>query len=65
MDNGNVPQEPALTEAEKADTQGFLKEILQILPLVGLRAFESRSRATPKATSAETLRLSQTILPTW
>lgn len=40
LDNGNAPQEPALSEAEKADTQGFLKEILQILPLVGLRAFE-------------------------
>ena len=32
LDNGNVPQEPVLTEAEKADTQGFLKEILQISP---------------------------------
>ena len=39
-DNGNVPQEPGLSESEKADTRGFLKEILQILPLVGLRAFE-------------------------
>ena len=47
LDNGNAPQEPALTEAEKADTQGFLKEILQILPLVGLRAFEF-----PKAVAA-------------
>ncbi len=46
-DNGNVPQEPALSEAEKADTQGFLKEILQILPLVGLRVFEF-----PKAVAA-------------
>lgn len=35
-----APLEPTLTEAEKADTLGFLKEILQILPLVGLRAFE-------------------------
>jgi hypothetical protein len=26
LDNGNIPQEPALTEAEKADTQGFLGE---------------------------------------
>ena len=40
LDNGNAPREPALTEAEKADTQGFMKEILQILPLVGLREFE-------------------------
>jgi len=51
LDNGNVPQEPALTEAEKADTGGFLKEILQILPLVGLRAFEfPKAVATPLAT---------------
>ena len=40
LDNGNAPREPALSEAERADTQGFLKEIIQILPLVGLRAFE-------------------------
>jgi len=40
LDNGNEPQEPSLSEAEKADTQGFLTEILQILPLVGLRVFE-------------------------
>jgi hypothetical protein len=52
LDNGNAPQEPALTEAEKADTKGFLKEILQILPLVGLRAFEiPKPVATPKASS--------------
>lgn len=51
LDNGNEPQEPALTEAEKADTHGFLKEVLQILPLVGLRAFEfPRAVATPLAT---------------
>jgi len=49
LDNGNAPQEPGLTEAEKADTQAFLKEILQILPLVGLRAFEfPKAVATPK-----------------
>ncbi|HEY8596501.1 MAG TPA: GIY-YIG nuclease family protein [Devosiaceae bacterium] len=50
LDNGNNPQEPALSEAEKADLQGFLKEILQILPLVGLRAFEyPKAVATPDA----------------
>lgn len=54
LDNGNAPQEPALTEAEKADTQGFLKEILQILPLVSLRAFEvPKPVAVPSATSAD------------
>lgn len=40
LDNRSEPQEPSLSEAEKADTQGFFNEILQILPLVGLRAFE-------------------------
>jgi len=40
LDNGNEPQEPGLSEPERADTQAFLREILQILPLVGLRAFE-------------------------
>lgn len=51
LDNGNAPQEPAMTEAEKADTQGFLKEMLQILPLVGLRAFEyPKAVALPQAT---------------
>lgn len=50
LDNGNSPQEPALSEAEKADTRAFLKEILQILPLVGLRAFEiPKAVAVPQA----------------
>jgi hypothetical protein len=54
LDNGNAPQEPAMTEAEKADTQGFLKEVLQILPLVGLRAFEKPLPVSrPEATTAE------------
>ena len=50
LDNSNSPQEPALSEAEKADTRAFLKEILQILPLVGLRAFEiPKAVAVPEA----------------
>lgn len=54
LDNSNSPQEPALTEAEKADTQGFLKEIFQILPLVGLRAFEfPKPVAEPKVTTTD------------
>jgi hypothetical protein len=40
LDNNTEPQKPALSEAERADTEGFLREILQILPLVGLRALE-------------------------
>ncbi len=40
LENGNEPQEPALSEAERADTKAFLSEVLQILPLVELRVFE-------------------------
>jgi hypothetical protein len=54
LDNGNTPQEPILSESEKADTQAFLKEIIQILPLMGLRAFEiPKPVAIPKASSKE------------
>lgn len=64
LDNGTAPQEPALTEAEKADTQGFLREILQILPLVGLRAFEfPKPVAVPKATTAERISNSDSNRP--
>lgn len=47
LENATDPQGPQLSEAEKADTQAFLKEMLQILPLVGLNAFE-----TPKIVAA-------------
>jgi hypothetical protein len=64
LDNGNAPQEPALTEAEKADTQAFLREVLQILPLVGLRAFEFlKAVAEPKATTNDFAAKSPTSKP--
>jgi len=53
ISNGNAPQEPILAEGEKADIQGFLKEILQILPLVGLHAFDfPKAVATPHTSTA-------------
>ena len=55
LDNGNEPQEPQLSEAEKADTKAFLQEMLQILPLVGLTAFEvPKAVATPMTKSVGT-----------
>ena len=47
LENSNTPQEPTLTEAEKADTRGFLKEILQILPLVDFHAFAYAKPISP------------------
>jgi hypothetical protein len=49
LDNGNLPKEPGLSESEKADTQGFLDELLRILPLLGVRVFEKPEPvATPR-----------------
>jgi hypothetical protein len=54
LENGTEPQEPQLSEAEKADTRAFLREMLQILPLVGLNAFEiPKAVAVPMAKSAD------------
>ncbi len=55
LDNGTEPQPPALSEAELADTEAFLSEILQILPLIGLRVFEiPRAVITPAISAAPT-----------
>lgn len=55
LNNGNTPAEPTLSEADKADTHLFLREILQVLPLVGLRAFEIPIPvATPNASGEVT-----------
>ena len=40
VENGNSPQEPTISESEKAEMKVFLSEIYQTLPLVGLQAFE-------------------------
>jgi len=40
LDNANIPQMPALSEAETADAESFLADMLSIFPLVGLTAFE-------------------------
>ncbi len=54
LENGTEPQQPQLSEAEKADTQAFLREMLQILPLVGLNAFEiPKAVAQPMTKSAD------------
>ncbi len=52
LDNANQPKEPGLSESERADTQGFLREMLRILPILGVRVFEKPAPvATPGATS--------------
>lgn len=56
LENGTEPQAPQMSEAERADTQAFLREILQILPLIGLTCFEQpKAIAVPKANSEPTM----------
>lgn len=40
LDNSTTPNEPVLTESEKADTAEFLKEMLSIFPLVEIKIFD-------------------------
>jgi hypothetical protein len=40
LENGNVPTEPTLSEADVADMEVFLANILGMLPVLGIHAFE-------------------------
>lgn len=40
LENGNSPQRPSLPEADVAEVEGFLDEMLQMLPVLGIFAFE-------------------------
>ena len=39
LDNGNVPTQPTLSEAEIADAEGFIAEMLLCFPLLGASMF--------------------------
>ena len=51
LENGNKPAEPSLSEADRAYMNVFLDNILGILPVLGIHAFE---QGPLKATSNET-----------
>jgi len=40
LDNGNTPQLPLLSEADGADAEAFLADILLCLPVMGVTFFE-------------------------
>ncbi len=46
LDNANTPQLPSLSEADAADADGFLADLLLCLPVVGVSFFE-KARAAP------------------
>lgn len=55
LDNGTFPAPPPLSEADRADAEWFLAEMLVIFPLLGIDAFESASSqaATKQTEKAE------------
>jgi hypothetical protein len=57
VENTQRPNEPALGEGDKADTNAFLKQMLQIMPLVGVHAFEKPVAIYPAATIQEAKKL--------
>lgn len=46
LDNANQPTEPTLSEADRADMQVFLDNMLGMLPVLGIHAFEQASTVT-------------------
>jgi len=48
LENGNTPQEPTLSEADRADMDVFLGNILGMLPVLGIHAFEQSAAPTSK-----------------
>lgn len=53
LDNAQEPQEPSLSEAEKADMAAFSDQMLQVLPLVGVLSFEEPRSIAPTAGNAQ------------
>jgi hypothetical protein len=58
LNNKDAPKQPTLSQADKANMENFLEEILQILPLVNIRVFET---INPVATPNTTLKNEQSL----
>ncbi|MCY4588050.1 MAG: GIY-YIG nuclease family protein [Bryobacterales bacterium] len=48
LDNTNIPQEPPLSEADKADAELYLADMLLCLPVIGVSFFERPRKLTGK-----------------
>lgn len=49
LDNGNAPQAPSLSEADAADAEGFLTDLLLCLPVVGVNFFDKPKAGPSKS----------------
>lgn len=52
LDNANQPTEPTLSEADRADMQVFLENMLGMLPVLGINAFEQLTEVKALTPSA-------------
>lgn len=57
LDNAQTPAPPTLSEAERADVESFLLDVLSICPLLGLAVFE-KTEATRRSTDTLLLHIS-------
>lgn len=56
LDNANQPAEPTLSEADRADMLVFLDNMLGMLPVLGVQAFEQAGAPASKAATTLTCR---------
>lgn len=63
VENGNSPSEPTISEPEKAEMQVFLSEILQTLPIAGIKAFEKTEVVTKTETVADSSERNTIVVP--
>ncbi len=59
IENHAVPAEPPLSEADRADAEWFLGEMLVIYPILGIDAFESAAEESTGTGGGEDLALAQ------
>jgi hypothetical protein len=59
IENHAVPAEPPLSEADRADANWFLDEMLVIYPILGVDAFETAAEEGPSAEGTDNLLLSE------
>src|SRR5271157_230324 len=52
LENRAEPNEPSLSESEKADTRAFLNEMMRLMPIMGLSIFETPKTAPVAALAA-------------
>ncbi len=62
LDNSAIPNEPILTEYEKADTKEFLNEIFSVFPLVDIKVFDKAKKIEVKQSIKSSIKTQDTVI---